>query len=369
VSKPGLGGAVAVSALAHLGLGLSLMLAGRPYLPPAHGEATAAKAGKVAAPVRVRLMGPGANNPVLGQFAAGAGVSEALAALDRGASPAPSEARSSASAATSSASEVPSSARAAQAASRNRRDFATGVPSSEEERPSGASGVPSNLSEAPSSPSGVLAGASGVPSGPSGVLAGASGVLSNPSGVLAGASGVPSSPSGVLSNPSGVLSNPSGVLSNPSGVLSSPSGVPFSPSEVEGPAAFAAAAGGSAGALPGRHVAAAGSGAAAPAGTPEGLAGPGRAGGFVDAAELHRRLDASAQRCYPAAALRFRLEGEVPINFCLDGSGGLSTVTLQGSTGSPILDRAAQGCVVQGAVPLPATSGCYDVQVRFAQKQ
>lgn len=57
----------------------------------------------------------------------------------------------------------------------------------------------------------------------------------------------------------------------------------------------------------------------------------------------------------------------MPLNFCLDGSGALSKVTLQGSTGSAILDRAAQGCVVQGAVPLPAASGCYDVQVRFAQ--
>jgi len=92
-------------------------------------------------------------------------------------------------------------------------------------------------------------------------------------------------------------------------------------------------------------------------------------GVLFDAAALHRRLDASAQRCYPAAALRFRLKGEVPLNFCLDGAGALSSVRLQGSTGSAILDRAAQSCVVQGAVPLPAASGCYDVQIRFARAE
>lgn len=81
---------------------------------------------------------------------------------------------------------------------------------------------------------------------------------------------------------------------------------------------------------------------------------------------LHRRLAASARACYPAAARRFRLRGSTPVRFCLDGKGGAGEVALAGSTGSPLLDRAATDCVVPGALPLRGT-GCYTVTVEFTE--
>ncbi|MHB8877147.1 MAG: TonB family protein [Myxococcaceae bacterium] len=82
---------------------------------------------------------------------------------------------------------------------------------------------------------------------------------------------------------------------------------------------------------------------------------------------LQRRLAESARRCYPSAAARFRLVGEVGLSFGLDGAGGLTSLSLLGSTGSSILDRAAEECVIQGALPLPVASGArYSVRVRFA---
>ena len=81
--------------------------------------------------------------------------------------------------------------------------------------------------------------------------------------------------------------------------------------------------------------------------------------------ELHRRLAEAAARCYPAAARRLRLHGEVPVRFCLDARGGASGLSLVGSTGSAVLDRSALECVVPGAEPLPAVAGCFQVAVRF----
>jgi protein TonB len=90
-------------------------------------------------------------------------------------------------------------------------------------------------------------------------------------------------------------------------------------------------------------------------------------GGVGDArlGELHRRLAEAAARCYPEAARRFRLTGEVPLRFCLDGRGTARAVSLEGSTGSPLLDRSALECVVPGAEPLPGFEGCFLVPVRF----
>lgn len=94
--------------------------------------------------------------------------------------------------------------------------------------------------------------------------------------------------------------------------------------------------------------------------------GSGQAQGEVaDLRPLHRKLEESARRCYPAAARRYRLEGSVGLSFCLDGAGAASSFALEGSTGSPILDRAARECVLAGAQPLPAPAGCYRVPVRF----
>lgn len=91
-----------------------------------------------------------------------------------------------------------------------------------------------------------------------------------------------------------------------------------------------------------------------------------RPGVMVDLIALHLRLARAAERCYPSAARRFRLTGEVQLSFCLDGSGAVSKLELKGSTGSPLLDRAARECVLPGAFPLGIQGGCYSVPVRFA---
>ncbi len=85
--------------------------------------------------------------------------------------------------------------------------------------------------------------------------------------------------------------------------------------------------------------------------------------------ELHQKLSQSALRCYPPAARRFRLEGTVNVSFCLDEAGALASLALNGTTGSPVLDRAAEACVVQGALPLPVSAGCYAVPVRFGRAE
>jgi len=81
--------------------------------------------------------------------------------------------------------------------------------------------------------------------------------------------------------------------------------------------------------------------------------------------ELHRRLAEAAARCYPAAARRFRLQGQVPLHFCLDAAGTATALNLQGSTGSAVLDRSALECVVPGAQPLSGFEGCFLVPVHF----
>jgi TonB family protein len=99
-----------------------------------------------------------------------------------------------------------------------------------------------------------------------------------------------------------------------------------------------------------------------------GVTQPARAVPAFDAAAMHARLAASAQRCYPAAARRFSLTGEAQIEFCLDDQGRLSSTKLTHSAGQALLDDAARDCVVVGALPFPAEAagGCYSVPVRFA---
>ncbi|MGQ0503916.1 MAG: TonB family protein [Myxococcaceae bacterium] len=82
-------------------------------------------------------------------------------------------------------------------------------------------------------------------------------------------------------------------------------------------------------------------------------------------AELHSRLAAAARSCYPSAARRFALKGAVRLKFALDPSGAATSSALEGSTGSPLLDRAALQCVLPRAAPLPALPGNYTVEVRF----
>lgn len=89
----------------------------------------------------------------------------------------------------------------------------------------------------------------------------------------------------------------------------------------------------------------------------------------LDTAELSRRLQAVAARCYPAAARRFRQTGEAEVRFCLDAAGVLAEATVSRSSGSDLLDQAARGCVVPGAAPYGAEARghCFTVPVRFHQ--
>ncbi len=80
---------------------------------------------------------------------------------------------------------------------------------------------------------------------------------------------------------------------------------------------------------------------------------------------LFRALSRAARHCYPASAQRFRITGQVTVSFCVNAVGAAKEIVLEGTTGSGVLDRAARDCVVARASPLPVTSGCYRVPVRF----
>jgi protein TonB len=84
--------------------------------------------------------------------------------------------------------------------------------------------------------------------------------------------------------------------------------------------------------------------------------------------ELAARLAAAARRCYPAAAVRFRLRGEALLAFCLGEDGAARSVAVARSSGSPLLDRAALECVLPGALPAPGAAGCFELPVRFARE-
>jgi periplasmic protein TonB len=101
-----------------------------------------------------------------------------------------------------------------------------------------------------------------------------------------------------------------------------------------------------------------------PAGAGAAGAGDARGGGSL-LGELHRRLAEAAVRCYPGPALRLRLQGVVPVRFCLDSRGAASALSLVGTSGSELLDRSALECVVPGAEPLSGLPGCFEVPVRF----
>lgn len=107
---------------------------------------------------------------------------------------------------------------------------------------------------------------------------------------------------------------------------------------------------------------------------------PGAAGGELRAEEpaaakpsfaalIHERLARGAVRCYPAAAQRFRQRGEVMMAFCVSALGVPEEISLFATSGSSLLDEAAQNCVVPSAAPLPveASGQCFRVPVRFGQ--
>ena len=102
--------------------------------------------------------------------------------------------------------------------------------------------------------------------------------------------------------------------------------------------------------------------------SPAAVALPGPAGATaLDTTELSLRLQQGAAHCYPAAARRFRQTGEASVHFCLDGAGAVRALTVATSSGSPLLDEAATGCVVPAAAPFgPVTFGrCFTLPVRF----
>lgn len=84
---------------------------------------------------------------------------------------------------------------------------------------------------------------------------------------------------------------------------------------------------------------------------------------------VHARLAAAADRCYPAAARRFRQRGTVQLSFCTDARGGTASTSVTQSSGAELLDAAARGCVLENAAPFPveASTRCFSVPVRFGQ--
>ena len=109
----------------------------------------------------------------------------------------------------------------------------------------------------------------------------------------------------------------------------------------------------------------AGASPSTPLGTSSGGGGgsPGASG--PDLTALHQRLAEAAQSCYPAAARRLRLSGQLELAFCASADGRASNPSLGSSSGSELLDRAALDCLLDRAAPLPVRSGCFRVPVRF----
>lgn len=115
-----------------------------------------------------------------------------------------------------------------------------------------------------------------------------------------------------------------------------------------------------------------GAGAGSGAGTGAGTSG---AGGSPASEDLHARaiatlssrLSSAARTCYPPAAKRMRLRGEVTLRFCLDGGGRAVSLEVEHGSGSPLLDRAALECVVPRALPVRDAGGCFSLPVRFGE--
>lgn len=80
-------------------------------------------------------------------------------------------------------------------------------------------------------------------------------------------------------------------------------------------------------------------------------------------AEIQRRIQAAL--VYPPAAERRGLEGESRVAFALAADGRARDVRTRTSSGSPLLDHAAERAV-RDAGPLPYVYGVLVVPVRFA---
>ena len=139
----------------------------------------------------------------------------------------------------------------------------------------------------------------------------------------------------------------------------------------QGPAAEGGDDGGEASAAAGKGGGASvGEGAGGPGG--EGLGGGGkgvgpggRGAGEDPHAALVAHLRAHASRCYPAPARRRGIEGVVSLSFCIDEAGMPVRMRVERSSGSFLLDEAAQSCVIEGAAPLPGPPGCVALDLPF----
>jgi len=80
-------------------------------------------------------------------------------------------------------------------------------------------------------------------------------------------------------------------------------------------------------------------------------------------AEIQRRVQSAL--VYPPAAQRRELEGEAQVEFVLGADGHARDVRTRASSGSPLLDRAAERAV-RDAGALPYVYGVLVVPVRFA---
>ena len=82
---------------------------------------------------------------------------------------------------------------------------------------------------------------------------------------------------------------------------------------------------------------------------------------------VQERLRQGAERCYPAAAQRYRQQGVVRVSFCATASGAVDRISVGATSGSALLDHAATDCVVQSANPLPleAAGSCFRLPVKF----
>lgn len=91
------------------------------------------------------------------------------------------------------------------------------------------------------------------------------------------------------------------------------------------------------------------------------------AGGLEVAAQVHARLAAAAERCYPASARRYQQRGTVEVRFCVDGQGAARDAQVQRTSGAGLLDAAVGDCVLPAAAPFPevARGQCFTVPVRF----
>jgi protein TonB len=83
------------------------------------------------------------------------------------------------------------------------------------------------------------------------------------------------------------------------------------------------------------------------------------------AAEIRDRIEAVARRSYPQQARRLRVEGVVVVSFMISPGGEPSNIKIESSSGSEILDEAAQ-TIVRRAAPYPAFPEQLKIPIRFS---